>query len=177
MGFYCNNCGKYHNDLPLSYNVPTPIHWRYKYKWERHSELGTDLCVIRGENFFIRGNVEIPIIDSDEIFGYSVWVSLSQQNFERTRELWFEPKRVEEEPYFGWFSSQLPNYPDTINLKTLVHTRPVGIVPYIELEGTDHPLAVEQREGITMERVQEIAELNLHHDNDKSVPFWKRLLR
>ena len=43
-----------------------------------------------------------------------------------------------------------------------MHTRPVGVRPYIELEATDHPLAVEQREGITWERVQEIAEIVLH---------------
>jgi hypothetical protein len=32
-----------------------------------------------------------------------------------------------------------------------------------ELEPTDHPLAVEQREGITIQRVREFAELLLHH--------------
>ena len=34
--------------------------------------------------------------------------------------------------------------------------------PFIELEATDHPLAVEQREGITMDRVREIAEALVH---------------
>lgn len=47
---------------------------------------------------------------------------------------------------------------ETVSLKTMVHPRADGIRPYIELEPTDHPLAVEFREGITMERVQEIAE-------------------
>lgn len=32
------------------------------------------------------------------------------------------------------------------------------MTPYIELEPTEHPLAMEQREGITMERVKQIAE-------------------
>jgi len=32
----------------------------------------------------------------------------------------------------------------------------------IELEQTDHPLALEQRHGITVQRVQEIAEQVLH---------------
>jgi hypothetical protein len=40
-----------------------------------------------------------------------------------------------------------------------VHTRAVGLVPWIELEPTDHPLAVDQRTGITWERIREIAEL------------------
>jgi hypothetical protein len=56
----------------------------------------------------------------------------------------------------------LPGYPDTVNLKTMVHSREVGRRPFIELEPTDHPLAVEQRQGITWARVQEIAELVLH---------------
>ncbi|MGW1264432.1 DUF2199 domain-containing protein [Streptomyces drozdowiczii] len=33
----------------------------------------------------------------------------------------------------------------TLNLKTRVHTRPVGDRPFVELEPTDHPLAIEQR--------------------------------
>lgn len=45
---------------------------------------------------------------------------------------------------------------------TRVHTRPVGERPVIELEPTDHPLAVEQRTGITLDRVREIAAALLH---------------
>ncbi|KIL78948.1 hypothetical protein SD77_3749 [Bacillus badius] len=59
---------------------------------------------------------------------------------------------------FGWLSTVLSCYPETINLKTRVHTRPVGFSPSIELEPTEHPLAVEQREGITVERIKQIAE-------------------
>jgi len=43
-----------------------------------------------------------------------------------------------------------------------VHTQPVGVRPVVELEPTDHPLAVEQRTGITVARVQEFAEQLLH---------------
>ncbi|APZ93323.1 hypothetical protein Fuma_02940 [Fuerstiella marisgermanici] len=56
----------------------------------------------------------------------------------------------------------LPLYPDTFLLKTHVHTRTLGLRPFVELEPTDHPLAVEQREAITMDRVREIAEALLH---------------
>ncbi len=43
-----------------------------------------------------------------------------------------------------------------------VHSQPVGVRPTVELEHTDHPLAVEQCEGITVARVQAIAEQLLH---------------
>jgi hypothetical protein len=47
-------------------------------------------------------------------------------------------------------------------LKTNARTRPVGKRPLIELEPTDHPLAVEQRTGITQDRIREIAIAVLH---------------
>jgi hypothetical protein len=49
---------------------------------------------------------------------------------------------------FGWLSTSIPCYPETINLKTNVHNSPIGVTPYIELEPTEHPLAMEKREGI-----------------------------
>jgi hypothetical protein len=62
----------------------------------------------------------------------------------------------------GWLSTQLPAYPEeTLNLKTEVHTDEVGARPHVALEPTDHPLALERRTGITVARVQEIAELLL----------------
>ncbi|WP_269317979.1 DUF2199 domain-containing protein [Exiguobacterium sp. KJ 601] len=60
---------------------------------------------------------------------------------------------------FGWLSTELPIYPDTINLKTNVHMRAVGIRPLIELLPTNHPLAMEQRNGITRLRVDDIFRL------------------
>ena len=59
-------------------------------------------------------------------------------------------------------STALPIYPDTINLATNVHTRAVGVRPFVELEPTEHPLALEQRNGITWARVLEIASIMQH---------------
>jgi hypothetical protein len=107
--------------------------------------------------------VEIPVLDADEDFDWGVWVSLSRDNFRRAYELWDAPERAAEPPYFGWLSTELPAYgPSTVNLKTNLQTRPPGERPLVELEPTGHPLAVEQRTGITVARVREIAELLLH---------------
>ncbi len=102
------------------------------------------------------------MIGCEERFSWDVWVSLSDRNFERTCELWEQNGRESEPPYFGWLSTALPGYPETVNLRTMVQTRELGRRPSVELEPSDHPLAVEQREGITIARVQEIAELVLH---------------
>jgi hypothetical protein len=163
-GYTCHRCGQYHPGLPQSYGAVAPASWDGipEKERKRRTMLSSDQCEIDGEYFFILGNLDIPIIGSDEIFRWSVWVSLSKKNYERTSALWSQPGRETEPPYFGWVNTSLPTYPDTINLKTHVHTRPVGERPYVELEPTDHPLAVEQRTGITWERVQQIAEVILH---------------
>jgi hypothetical protein len=92
-----------------------------------------------------------------------VWTSLSRDNFARTLDIWDREGREAEPPMFGWLRVVLPTYePSTLNLRTMVHTQPLGLRPLVELEPTEHPLAVEQREGITLARVQAIAERLLH---------------
>ena len=163
-GYTCRCCGQYHAELPLHYGAAAPVYWYGVPAKERKKRcvLSADQCVIDEENFFIVGNLDIPVVGSTEPFSWDVWVSLSAQNFARACELWQSASRVSEPPYFGWLATELPGYPDTVNLKTMVHSRDVGRRPFIELEPTDHPLAVEQRQGITWDRVQEIAELVLH---------------
>ncbi len=163
-GWRCRSCGEVHDELPMHYGSPAPALWNMIPQAEREKRgiLSPDMCLIDEQHGFIVGNLEIPVLDSDEIFSWDVWVSLSLPNFKRTFQLWEQAGRESEPPYFGWLCTALPGYPETLHLKTHVHTREVGRRPWVELEETDHPLAVEQREGITLARVQEIAELVLH---------------
>lgn len=84
-----------------------------------------------------------------------VWVSLSKNAFDEFLACFHATKCSHIGPFFGWLS-ELPLYPSMENLKTRVHLRDDGIRPYVELEPTDHPLAVEQRNGISVDRVAEI---------------------
>ena len=70
-----------------------------------------------------------------------------------------------EGPYFGWLSNSVPGYPETLNLKTHVRFRENMLRPTIELEPTEHPLAVHQRGGISPEALQAIVEAGLHRGN------------
>jgi hypothetical protein len=56
----------------------------------------------------------------------------------------------------------MPLYPpSTLQLKRRVHMQLAGTRPLIEPGPAGHPLAVEQRTGIRLARVQEIAEMLL----------------
>jgi len=162
-GFNCSRCDEQHGELPLSYGALAPAYWHDGLEGNPGSVLGDEQCVIGGELFFVRALLVLPILDLEEEFEWGVWVSLSESTFARVDELWTNQERVKEPPYFGWLATELPIYePTTLNLKTNVHSRPVGLRPTVELEPTNHPLAVEQRTGISRARVQLIAELLLH---------------
>ncbi|MFD2277966.1 DUF2199 domain-containing protein [Streptomyces lusitanus] len=156
-----------HPELPMNYSADAPAVWDAGLADADDCLLSSDQCVVRAEHYFVKGLVEVPVLGTDDVFSWGVWVSLSRANFARAAELWDQPGREAEEPYFGWLTTELMVYPQTtLNLKTLVHTRPVGERPYVELEPTDHPLAVEQRTGITVDRVREIAAGMLHPHDD-----------
>lgn len=167
QGYQCSTCGEYHSGLPFSYGSPAPAPYFDIPESERDTRvlLSSDQCVIDNEHFFVLGRLEISVLDApdENLFSWNVWVSLSEKNFNRATELWEVEGRESEPSYFGWLSTSLPCYDEnTFLLKTNVHTRPIGERPFIELEPTEHPLAVEQRNGITLKRVQEIAECALH---------------
>jgi hypothetical protein len=163
-GFNCATCGEYHEQLPMCLGPNAPLMWFNIPESERDSraELSSDQCVIDGEHFFVLGRIVIPVIDGPEPFVWLAWVSLSENNFLRMSELWHTQGRENEPEYFGWLQTALPYQPTTINLKTSVHTMPLGERPLIELEVTNHPLSLEQQNGITMARVQQIVEVAMH---------------
>ncbi|SDJ34855.1 hypothetical protein SAMN04487926_14422 [Paraburkholderia steynii] len=163
-GFVCGTCGQYHDRLPMCFGPNAPALWLSMPESERvtRGELTSDQCVIDGEHFFILGRILLPVVDGPGPFVWLSWVSLSKRNFARTCELWDIEGRETEPPYFGWLQSALPYEPSTLSLGVSVHTMVLGQRPTIVLDIIDHPLSLEQCHGITMARVQEIAEICLH---------------
>jgi hypothetical protein len=160
----CRDCGTPLPEVPLCYGAEAP--WRAlgvtENEFEKRVDLTRDQCVVDEQHFFVRGHIQIPIIGSDDVFSWSVWCSLSEQSFLYASDRWFEPARVNDPPYFGWLMTSLPVYPETRHLKTSVQSREVGYVPLVTVESTEHPLAIEQHNGITRARVEEIAHALLH---------------
>ncbi|MFD5064291.1 DUF2199 domain-containing protein [Streptomyces sp. NPDC058394] len=151
----------------MNYTAEAPTVWEPAFARAENCLLSSDQCVVGGQHYFVKGLIAISVIGSDDVFSWGVWVSLSRENFSRAADLRDRPGREAEKPYFGWLTTDLTAYSTTtLNLKTHVHTRPVGERPYVELEPTDHPLAVEQRTGITLDRVREIAAAVLHSSSN-----------
>jgi hypothetical protein len=163
IGFGCSVCGERHV-LPLSYSVKAPLAAGAipVDELEQRVVITPDQCVIDGRDFYLRGRILVPVIGLEEPFVWGIWAEVSPKNFVRTNELWTVEGRENEAAFPGWLNSQLPVFGDTFNLEVSVQTQPVGQRPQFTVVDEEHPLAVEQRNGISMERVEEIAEMMLH---------------
>lgn len=156
----CAICGERHDELPTEYETLGPVYYEQMSEKEQEtkSEMHDTWCVLEldGPHYFVKGILELPIAGQDEPFWWIAWVSLSPENFAR----FIEKKRPRiEEPMFGWFSSDLPAYPDTVNLKVMVHDEGTGQLPFFELEPTDHPLSIEFYSEMTLAQVHAIADI------------------
>jgi hypothetical protein len=148
--YECGSCGDRHEGLPTSWRLERPDldAGAHQFEFSRDGEL----CTVGSSNFIL-ANIELPYREHEK-FVYTCWISLSDASFQRINERWEAPDRETDGPAFGWLSNLLPTYePTTWALKARVHQRPVGERPWVELEPTDHPLAIEQRESIDDARI------------------------
>ncbi|MFO1173102.1 MAG: DUF2199 domain-containing protein [Hyphomicrobiaceae bacterium] len=120
-----------------------------------------DTCIIDGEQYLVRCDIDLVIQGTRETLTLSVWGSLSEANFklyERHRD---DSDRARLGPFFSWLSSRLDTdeYPDTLNLACRMQIRDPGLHPLLILQSEDdHPLAREQHDGIAFAKALRIVQ-------------------
>jgi hypothetical protein len=165
----CPCCGQKHGGL-FDLACATPAAWpgdeEPRPNWEVLSSsniLTEDFCILNGEHFFVRALLRLPILGKPDVsFGFGIWTTLSRANFDLYVDTFDNGEQGSLGPWFGWFSNHLHGYPETFNLKCYVHPRSDLQRPLVELEPTQHPLAIEQQAGITFDRVLDIYAMNGH---------------
>jgi len=162
MNYRCSTCGKQHEDLPHIGMDRPDYYWQVpEDEVDKRIELTPDTCVIDDEDFFIRGVIEIPVLNYPETFGFGVWVSQKRENFYTYLDNY---DSAEIGPFFGWLSNRINYYEEeTLSLKTKAHFRRGDLRPSIEVEPTEHQLSLDQRNGIALEKAWEI----VHHYLDR----------
>jgi hypothetical protein len=143
----------------MDFAVAAPRNWFALPEAERLSraKLSADLCTIDDNEHYVRGCLEIPVLDSPEVFVFGVWVSVSSQSLRYILDHWNSPIDENDPPRFGWLANWITGYPEPHEIRCNVFLRSNNLRPRIVLEATDYPLAVEQHRGIKLERVKEIA--------------------
>jgi hypothetical protein len=163
--YRCATCGKSHSELPLSFAADFPDIYANMTGDERdvRATIGSDQCIIDQEWFFIRGCLEIPIIGRDEPFLWGLWASVREDVFDQISDCWEQHGRENlYGPLKGRLGNSLKVYPETLNLKLTILIQSVGTRPLFIVEDPEHPLAIEQKSGITPTAAMELASLLLH---------------
>ncbi len=155
----CGCCGKQFNTILLDIAYHAPDHWAAIPEADRRGKIDQDVCFLHHGDvmvIYLRGVIEIPIVGLNDCFRWGAWVAVTEEGFRRALELWTAEVIEDEPPLGGRLGNDICSYPETYNLTAHVHLRRGKLRPAIELLSDDHPLAIEQRDGITMERVEEI---------------------
>ena len=172
----CRSCGELHTGL-FDLACRRPEVWTDGEDYAPNSEVQTsnhmlseDFCILDGEAFFVRATLPIPLRGSGgQFFHFGVWSTLSPANFRLYLEHFNDGEFADGTRWFGWFANRLKGYPDTLSLKCHVWPQRGRQRPLLELEQTDHPLAREQSEGMTFERLIEIYKFNGHEPPTSSL--------
>lgn len=155
--FVCSVCGEEHEGLP-ALGLHKPDYWlSLTPKQQKQGKIDSDICKTHDGHFFVRCVLVIPLLDGPEkTLEYGPWSSLSEDNFKRYVKTFRDNDQSKIGPMFGWFSNDLQAFPGSLNLKCQVWPQDNNQRPHIELEASDHPLSLAQRNGITFARALEL---------------------
>jgi hypothetical protein len=167
FSFKCARCGQVHEGSPsFAFRAPDPYIGLSESQKAETAQLSEDLCVIthaEGADRFVRGILEVPIHGTNEPFLWGVWVSLSEKSFSHYRQTF--RSSGEGEGYFGWVSNQIALYPYSKNRAADVILQGARNRPKVLLrraEAEDDQLVLDQINGISVARAQDLAERAMH---------------
>jgi hypothetical protein len=159
-GFLCVQCGKWHEELlsDMGFQLPDVV-WGMDYleKYKRAS-YNKDFCTLDGSRYFIRGLLCVPLEYKDGYFGWGLWVEVNKASHDLYLKHYHEGSDAI--PAFeGRIANNIKGYPELLGELVLVKLYDEHR-PFFEMTSTsDHSLAHEQRNHISLARHHEIAEM------------------
>jgi hypothetical protein len=156
MAFKCQTCGEEHQGLPMDIGFARPGDFLAvpHAQRERRCRFTDDVGVIDGQRYYIRGVLLVPVRDTGDNFAWGIWVRVSQQDFERYQALW-NVDGSGEPPFTGHLSVEdKPGYEGLDGHEASVQLRTASERPAFQLAASEHRMAREQREGITLHQVE-----------------------
>ncbi len=165
----CATCGQEHDLLSVepSYGRPDAYFQVPKSQRDLLTNFGKDDGRIRdaedtARRHFLRVLLSVPIRGGEGDVAWGVWVEVSPSDWERAYEVWDDADQDKLPPFPAQLANKLRGYEGTLGLPGHVRLTGPTTAPVFELDpGIDHPLAREQREGVSTERVVEW--VSAHH--------------
>ena len=168
--FRCIRCEAEHSlaDIELSFDRPEAYFAIPPDKRARRTWNDEHFCVIweterSPRRHFLRVLLAIPIRGEKSAYCWGVWSEVAESAYAHAFNTWTHRKRDRTPPFPGQLANTLPGTEPTLGLPGLVHLGERGEIPRFTFEAdVDHPIAQQQREGVSREQVIEWASGALH---------------
>lgn len=167
FAFKCSCCGDIHEGSPsIGYRMPDQYASLSEEQREAMGKISSDFCTVthdEGTDYFIRAVLEVPIDGVEEPFLWGVWVSLSEKSSHRYEETYDAP--VAGDGFLGWLCNAISAYPYEQARPADVVVQLGGQRPKVVLhrgDPEDDQLVIDQVNGISIARAQQIAERAFH---------------
>jgi hypothetical protein len=162
VSFTCDVCGETHagETRDIRMGLPQPIFLLDEEERSRQAYVEEDFAVLhtdKGDRYFVRALVELPISGEDGYFGYGSWVEVSAEDVAVLGELWHDAEGERAGPFSGTIANELSPYAFTEGLPVRIRLRDVQLLPVAELEEANHELVRAQRHGISRHRAHQLA--------------------
>jgi hypothetical protein len=165
----CATCGEEHELLAMepSYAWPDAYYEVPKKQRKYLTNFSKDDGRIRNADdterrHFLRVLLSVPIHGEEHDVAWGLWVEVSDADWERAYDLWDDPKQGDEPPFPARLANALRGYEGTVGLPGRVRLTSPTTAPLFEFDPeVDHPLAREQRAGVSRDRVVEW--ISAHH--------------
>jgi hypothetical protein len=158
----CSSCGIEHDlsDLEPSFERPDayfeiPCEERAARSWNADT-----MCVLHDpdapDRHFLRVVLPIPVRGEERWFCWGVWVEVTEADLTTVYDHWNDPDQANRPPFPARLANGLLDMPPTLGLEGSVRlTSPTTVPSFALAPECDHPLAVDQREGVYPERLLE----------------------
>lgn len=153
----CQQCGEIHalESLELTFFRPDAVIELSGDERSRDVRESNDLCVMRNDRHFVRATLPLPVHGDDNPYRLGVWVETSEATFRRIRELWLDDNQAHEPPFDVTLANSIPTVPETRGLTALLRLTGPKTRPEVFIAASTHPMADQQRGGISRHRAFE----------------------
>lgn len=150
--YQCEICGKRHNLYNFQeYPEPDYLHNLSKEERENRVEETGDMLLIDKSFLLVKGIIFIEIKDISDWFSFEVWVRIEVKYFlERLEE---DKDGVSDKPFYGTLENDIFFYGNAKGAKVDVIFPAEGKQIRIEVLEKNHPMTIDQKNGISKEKL------------------------
>lgn len=157
----CAKCGEDHplEEMELTFRRPDDAAALSPEERQALLQESSDLCIIKGERFFIRAVLPLPVGDREEPYRIGLWVEVSQPHFERVYDLWESEDQLSEPPIPAIVANDIPITAGALGHPAELRLSGPDIRPSVFLKPSAQPIYLEQSQGIDVHRIAEYTAL------------------